>query len=72
MKQNKCHIILEPHINKTRNYIFFLKKKKPLIKTNKADILRERERERDDYIVTLPNLVEPVGVGFRKGNGVGF
>ena len=31
-----------------------------------------RERERDDYIVTLPNLVEPVGVGFRKGNGVGF
>ena len=51
MKQNKCHIILEPHINKTRNYIFKKKKKKPLIKTNKADILRERERE---MITLLP------------------
>ena len=54
MKQNKCHIILEPHINKTRNYIyFFFLKKKPLIKTNKADILREREREREREMITL-------------------
>ena len=32
MKQNQCHIILEPHINKTRNYIF---KKKKTIDKNK-------------------------------------